>query len=102
MDLLHLICRSHVQSGFPFNEMLVNLTTNYFRHPHAAPYKQSTKTVVIGKIPTPNQSYSLGGPPCVCPRCAKSRLFFTTGSQGSQGPEFCTLQPLLVHQGFLF
>ena len=32
--------------------------------------------------------------------CAKSRLFFTTGSQGSQGPEFCTLQPLLVHQGF--
>ena len=32
-------------------------------------------------------------------RCAKSRLFFTTGSHGSQGPEFCTLQPLLVHQG---
>ena len=33
-------------------------------------------------------------------RCAKSRPFFTTGSHGSQGPEFCTLQPLLVHQGF--
>ena len=37
-------------------------------------------------------------------RCARavppSRLFFTTGSHGSQGPEFCTLQPLLVHQGF--
>ena len=35
-----------------------------------------------------------------CARCAKSRPFFTTGSHGSQGPEFCTLQPLLVHQGF--
>ena len=35
-------------------------------------------------------------------RCAKSRLFSTTGSHGSQGPEFCTLQPLLVHQGFIF
>ena len=34
-------------------------------------------------------------------RCAKSRLFSTTGSHGSQGPGFCTLQPLLVHQGFL-
>ena len=33
-------------------------------------------------------------------RCAKSWLFFTTGSHGSQGPEFCTLQPLLVHEGF--
>ena len=32
----------------------------------------------------------------------KSRLFSTNGSHGSQGPEFCTLQPLLVHQGFLF
>ena len=36
----------------------------------------------------------------LCPRCAKSRLFFTTGSHGPQGPEFCTLQPLLAHQGF--
>ena len=26
----------------------------------------------------------------LCMRCAKSRLFFTTGSHGSQGPEFCT------------
>ena len=44
-----------------------------------------------------------GGASCavraLCPPCAKSRLFFT-GSPGSQGPEFCTLQPLLVHQGF--
>ena len=38
----------------------------------------------------------------LCPRCAKSRLFSTTGSNGSQGPEFCSLQPLLVHQGFFF
>ena len=38
--------------------------------------------------------------PALCPRCAKSRLFFTTGSHGSQGPELCTLQPLLAHQGF--
>ena len=36
------------------------------------------------------------------PCCAKSRLFSTTGSHGSQGPEFCTLHPLLVHQGFSF
>ena len=34
--------------------------------------------------------------------CVKSQLFFTTGSPGSQGPEFCTLQPLLVHQGIFF
>ena len=33
-------------------------------------------------------------------RCVKSRLFSTTGSYGSQGPDFRTLQPLLVHQGF--
>ena len=36
----------------------------------------------------------------LCPRCAKSQLFSSTGSHGSQGPEFCTLQPLLVHKGF--
>ena len=41
-----------------------------------------------------------GGHRALCLRCAKSRLFFTTGSHGSRGPEFCTLQPLLVHQGF--
>ena len=35
-------------------------------------------------------------------RCAKSWLFATTGSHGSQGPEFCTLQPLSVHQGCFF
>ena len=44
---------------------------------------------------------------CPCPwgrtvRCTKSRLFSTTGSHRSQGPEFCTLQPLLVHRGFFF
>ena len=31
--------------------------------------------------------------------CEKSAVFHH-GSHGSQGPEFCTLQPLLVHQGF--
>ena len=36
----------------------------------------------------------------LCPRCTKGRLFFTTSSHGSQGPDYCTLQPLLVHQGF--
>ena len=38
-------------------------------------------------------------------RCAKSRLFSTTGSHGSQAPEFCTLHPpppVLVHQGLFF
>ena len=35
-------------------------------------------------------------------RCAKGRLFSTTGSHGSQGTECRTLQPLLVHQGFFF
>ena len=35
-------------------------------------------------------------------RCAKSRLLSTTGSHGPQGTEVCTLQPLLVHQGFFF
>ena len=38
----------------------------------------------------------------LCSRCAKSRLFSITGSHGSQGPEFCTLQPLLVHQGHFY
>ena len=32
--------------------------------------------------------------------CAKSRLFSTTGSHWSQGLEFCTLQPLIVHRGY--
>ena len=41
----------------------------------------------------------LGAPRALSARCAKSRLFSTTGSHGCQGPEFCTLQPLLVHQG---
>ena len=36
----------------------------------------------------------------LCARCAKSRLFSTSGSHGPQGREFCTLQPLLVHQRF--
>ena len=31
----------------------------------------------------------------LCPRCAKSRLFSTTGSHGSQGPEFCTPDAVL-------
>ena len=47
-----------------------------------------------------------GGAPravrALCPHCAKSQLFSTTCSHRSQGPEFCTLQPLLVHQGFFF
>ena len=38
-----------------------------------------------------------GGAPCavpaLCARCAKSQLFSTAGSHGSQGPEFCTLPP---------
>ena len=38
----------------------------------------------------------------LCARCAKSRLFSTLGSHGFQVPEFCTLQHLLVHQGFSF
>ena len=41
-----------------------------------------------------------GAPRALCPRCAKSRLFSITGSHGSQGLDICTLQPLLVHQGF--
>ena len=41
--------------------------------------------------------HSRGAHRALCPRCAKSRLFFTTGNHGSRGPEFCTLQPLLVH-----
>ena len=61
---------------------------------------------MIEKAPLlPRPKEDSGGAPCavpaLCKRCAKSRLFFTTGSHGSWGPEFCTLQPLLVHQGFL-
>ena len=43
---------------------------------------------------------AMGAHRALCAHCAKSWLFSTTGSHGSQGPEFCTLQPLLVHQGF--
>ena len=54
----------------------------------------------------PFLSIDIGGAPCavpaLCPRCAKSRLFSSTGSHGSQGPEFLTLQPLLFHQGFFY
>ena len=31
----------------------------------------------------------------LCPRCAKSRLFSTTGSHGSQSPKFCTPDAVL-------
>ena len=31
----------------------------------------------------------------LCSRCAKSRLVSTTGSHGSQGPEFCTTDAVL-------
>ena len=48
---------------------------------------------------------TMGGALCavlvLCPRCTKSRLFSTTNSHGSQGPECCTLQPRLVHPGFV-
>ena len=44
----------------------------------------------------------MGAHRALCTRCVKSRLFSTTSSHGSQGPEFCILQPLLVHQGFFF
>ena len=47
-----------------------------------------------------NTTLFRGAHRALCARCAKSRLFFTTGSHGPQGPEFCTLQPLRVHQGF--
>ena len=47
-----------------------------------------------------SEKYKKGAHRALCLRCAKSRLFFTTGSHGSQSPEFCTLQPLLAHQGF--
>ena len=53
---------------------------------------------------TPFSSIDIGATPCavaaLCLRCPKSRLFSTTGSHRSQGPEFLILQPLLVHQGF--
>ena len=37
LDLLHLMCRSHVQNGSPqLNAMLANLIDNHPGHPHAA------------------------------------------------------------------
>ena len=44
----------------------------------------------------------MGAHRALCAHYAKSWLFSTTASHGSQGPEFCTLHPLLVHQGILF
>ena len=56
-----------------------------------------------GRLGLRGRAAAKGGAPCavraLCVHCAKSRLFSTTGSHGSQGLEFCTLQPLLVHQG---
>ena len=71
-------------------------------------------TCFAGKVCSPVQSTwgtslgedklgATGAHRALCARCAravKSRLFFTTGSHGSQGLEFCTLQLLMVHQGF--
>ena len=44
---------------------------------------------------------AVGAHCALCPRRVKSQLF-STGSHGSQGPEFCTLHPLVVHHGILF
>ena len=38
---------------------------------------------------------SWGAHRALCTRCAKSRLFPTTGSHGSEGPEFCTPDAVL-------
>ena len=38
---------------------------------------------------------SMGAHRVLCPRCAKSRLSSTTGSHGSQGPEFWTPDAVL-------
>ena len=54
---------------------------------------------MFGRIRLDNLDLCLMRAPAVS---AKSRLFSTTGSHGSQGPEVCTLQPLLVHGGFFF
>ena len=60
----------------------------------------ATREALAGKL-IPSQHPNPKGAPCaLCARCAKSQLFSTTGSHRSQGPEFCTLQPLRVHQGF--
>ena len=40
-------------------------------------------------------AHCLGAHRALCPRCAKSRLFSTAGSHGSQGPEFCTPDAVL-------
>ena len=65
------------------------------------------RVVVCGGFFLPGRGFWVGGfftpkgeHHALCPRCVKSRLFFTTSSHRSQGPEFCTLQPLLVHWGF--
>ena len=45
--------------------------------------------------PLPGGRGSLGAHRVLCAHCAKSRLFSTTGSHGSQGPEFCTPDAVL-------
>ena len=47
-------------------------------------------------IPKPAAQPAPKGAHCaLCPRCAKSRLFSTTGRHRSQGPEFCTPDAVL-------
>ena len=43
----------------------------------------------------PYEQLAKGAPRALCPRCAKSRLFSTTGSHGSQGSEFCAPDAVL-------
>ena len=43
------------------------------------------QAVPLPEAPLPNRRVR-----ALCPRCVKSRLFSTTGSHGSQDPEFCT------------
>ena len=96
-----IVCPASLHMGLPAFLFTCTISLlEFYLHPH--PRLQPPRP----PSPLGLQTFAgyMGGAPCavpaLCARCAKSRPFFTTGSHGSQGPEFCTLQPLLVHQGF--
>ena len=63
------------------------------RNPTVVHHIHTRATLQRMALSHPKRHLAQGAHCALCPRCAKSRLFSTTSSHGSQGPEFCTLPP---------
>ena len=85
----------------PFRKSTPSLKPSFSLYPPSPSSSVGTE----GTLPCDHQG-SAGGTTevyrALCARCAKSRPFSTTGSHGSQGPGFCTLQPCWDTRDFVF